>query len=516
MDADWVGSAPRYPVGQVRVATLPGVEVGSVIRTVTVRSQTNAPFFWLEHHFGSTDPVNEQSLEVVAPNTLALHPSVEHGDHVQQQIVSNATTTCYRWSATSLPATPPEDQLPPWRAFRASVLLSSGNWRDYANAVQSAFERAMTDQTSSVARAQQLTHGLHGDMAQLRAVRDYVAEAVREDGPDYFELPLSCLTPSDQTLADGYGHAADKSLLLTALLRARGFNARPILVGDDRHAISADFDPLWHSPQPHFFGDVLVKVALTNQTLYLGDTDQYAEPGATYHEKYHVLNDDGTYSLVDTAKKTSIENAWTLDLSSNGTARITLETRYFGTACGEFRKLYAEMPPEQRRRHFQELVSGISQSARPVGEPVTDLTAYPGRRVVTVDVPRYAVREGQTLTLLLPGAAVTPIPLRADQRISPLLISSLLHDVWSCRVLLPPETIQTPVLPPAGTWQLPASLGTVTCSTEIKPGARTSLVFHRDTQLGAAMIAPDLYPALLEMNRRMTHPGMKTVVIRLQ
>jgi len=81
---------------------------------------------------------------------------------------------------------------------------------------------------------------------------------------------------------------------------------------------------------------------------------------------------------------------------------------------------------------------------------------------------------------------------------------------------LPPETIQTPVLPPAGTWQLPASLGTVTCSTEIKPGARTSLVFHRDTQLGAAMIAPDLYPALLEMNRRMTHPGMKTVVIRLQ
>ncbi len=517
MDAPWVGGAARYPAGKLRVISLPGVEIGSVIRTVVRRTQRDAPFFALEQPFGGFDPVTACSLEIAAPRDLNLRVETCHDVLLHATCVTNAATIVRRWEAGLLPAVKPEDSLPAWRMFCPTVLLSAGDWRAYARTLDHAFAQVMRRQPGACERARALVRGLHDETARLRAIRDDVARAVRIDGPGFLDLPLACLTPADRTLADGYGHAADRALLLATMLRAAGFEADPIPVADARHALDDDFGPLWRTAQPILFGDVLVQVKMDHdRVVYLGDDDQYAEPGSSPHEGHPLLDADGRTRRVSVAADDADreESDWTIDLDRRGTARITIESRVFGSACAGFRKQFAEMPPEERSRYFQGIVAGVSQSARPIGDLVTDLTSYPSRCVFTVEAERYAVVEGNMLILLLAEAGVSPIPLRADQRTSPLFIDHPERSTWTCRVILPLGVQQVPVLPPNLDWTLPNGLGRIrlTVQQAQTSDGRLMVLLRRSTTLEPALVPAEVYPALTEINRRLTHPQMSTLL----
>lgn len=535
MDAPWVGGAPRYPAGRTRVISLPGVEIGSVIRFVVRRTQRNASFFCIEQPFGGADPVESASLELIAPASLPMATRVPHGgERLKASVFNEGQTVRRRWEAHGLPALAPEEDLPPWRVFQPTVLASCGNWKDYARETRRSFDELMRRQPLTRLKARELVAGVHGDRARVRAIRDFVAVNVRAAGPEFTELPLSALTPPDRTLSEGYGSQADSSLLLAAMLRAAGLDADPVLASSAPHSLGEDLSPEWETPQSGLFGHLLVQVEADDGVLYLGDQDQYAELGTTPHEQHPLLDERGRQATVkvDRRHERAIDTDWTIDLSDDGMARITIEKTYFGPACAEFRRDYAEMPPEERNRHFQELVAEVSQAAKPVGDLVTDLASYPGHERFTVEAPRYAVVDGRTLTLTLPGAAFTPVPLRADRRTNPLFVDHPSHESWSCRVFLPPGFRSLPVAPAGGAWRLPENLGWVGISTstfaseESSEGfqrlpagvsraakqPRTVLSMRRQCDIRSALIGPDYYPALLEMNRRLTHPRMATLV----
>jgi hypothetical protein len=89
--------------------------------------------------------------------------------------------------------------------------------------------------------------------------------------------------------------------------------------------------------------------------------------------------------------------------------------------------------------------------------------------------------------------------------------------VWVARVLLPARTQSVSVVPPELDWELPAGLGRLTCTTRQRrlEDGRLEIELRRSVYRGSAVVAPELYPALLEMNRRLTHPEMQTIVARL-
>ena len=62
MDCGWAAGAPRYPSSKILVANLPGVEIGSVIRTVVARTVTNSPTAYTAlFTFGGTEPYDSES-----------------------------------------------------------------------------------------------------------------------------------------------------------------------------------------------------------------------------------------------------------------------------------------------------------------------------------------------------------------------------------------------------------------------------------------------------------------------
>ncbi len=521
MDAAWVGAAPRYPAERILVVSLPGVEVGSVIETVVRRTHVGAPFFDLRTTLQGHEPRDHYALTLRHPVdrrlagwSLHLGASVRHTDEVQED-----GWRTLRWEARDVPAVVREDDLPPAWGHLPTVLLSDGDWREYAAELHRRMLARASDQPLAQARAEALAAGLDGPYAIAKAVRDEVARSIRVAGPSFVQLPLESLSPADVVLRDGYGHRADVAILIWSMLRSLGVEAEPMLVAGGAPVLASLVDPLWEVPQRSLFNTVLVRVPTERGVVWLNDTDQYAELGVAAHQDAPSLDLTGQRGAVtvDPDRSARHEQRWNLEIGLDGEARIDLEHRHHGAAIGGFRRQFTELTPEARRRHHQELVGSISQSAVPEGPLEVDLEGYPGVLRLPVRAPRYAIRDGETLYLTLPGIDSTLFRMRSESRLAPLYRGRDAVRLSRHVLLFPAETAEVLLAPPSLSFDLPGGFGEVRLSTVERrlPDGRLELTVVRELALESAIAEADLYPALLAMQRRLLHPSFRTVAVAL-
>jgi hypothetical protein len=172
------------------------------------------------------------------------------------------------------------------------------------------------------------------------------------------------------------------------------------------------------------------------------------------------------------------------------------------------------MLPEDRRRHYLELISHISKSAVAAGDLTTYEESYPCWRNYRVTAPNYAVLEGNTLTLLLPDISAPLFPLRGDTRKNPLFLNTNDNGFQAYTIYLPKGYTRLPLLPESKKWELPNGLGTFSLDvkTLVRPDGRCVVSITRSYDLKSGEASAQLYPALLEYNRLLTHPSTRTLV----
>ncbi len=539
MDAGWVGKAPRYPAGKTLVASLPGVEVGSVIDYRIVRKVKDRPFFATRESFRHFEPVLRKTVTADLPKGLKLKALVT-GAAADEKVLKHQAAdkdgrVIHTWVGQDLESVKRESSLPPWYIFTPTLFLSSGDWSEYAATLQGLLTSAASEQAAAVSKAKELTADT-GDMAtKVRRIRDFVAMQIQAAGPALDEVPLTAATPADQTLKEGYGNTTDRAVLLHAMLAGAG--AEPAFVfASWGSQVPALQEPLKVAPHPETFPVVLVRVQVGKQTVYLNDTDQYAELGTTYH--------DGRLGLaLETGKLLTIRAPeemhnrdmvrYVIRLQEDGEALITKKRLFFGTRYAAARKRFAEMPPEERKRYFQEAVSSISQGATPEVELKTEFERYPGLERFTVRVQKFAVRDGQFLYLTLPDSLRSLFWLRSDTRENPLYWSAPVHEDIETLLVLPPGMRIAKILPPALEWRAPGEAGVVTVQTQFftPEGSRVTMsTASRDLlkalQDGNAVLhvahkadlAPTVVPAanyatLLAIDSKLDHLNARTVLL---
>ena len=551
MDQGWVASAPRYPAGKTMVISLPGVETGSVIRTAYRIVHRDAPLFSFSAALQGMDPIVDYSVTVDAPTGLVLRAESFGG--VREVSDTKDGRAVRTWSVSNPKTLPREEHLPPAFAYAASVYGSAGEWRSYAAAVTAVLKKAISPEAGREARAKAraLCEGLASTPDKVRAIRDFVARDIRLAGPMFTELPLAA-TPADTTLSDGYGNALDRAALLVAMLDAIGLDADVVLADPLRTLMPADGaaeDPRHVLPSAGVFTCPLVVVEPeAGSRVYLNDTDQYAHLGVTPSFNHLALSltkrritddldlgaeldgaDEAVAPAGDARRSFSTvapihadlvdatRDVFEVELDANGDARVAVQNTSYGTHAAAVRRIYEEMTPEELSRHHQELVGAISVAARPAGPLGFDVTNYPATFSYAVVAPDYAVRTGDTLTLVLPAPGQL-MGLRSTRRALPLGTPALDDDFSTVRVSLPPETEEILLMPPEIDWSY-MGFGHIRRKVSLArhEGGRSQItIVASRTNRFRTVVGPEFYPAILEMNRRLASPAQRTVVIRLR
>jgi transglutaminase-like putative cysteine protease len=510
MDEGWNPSAKRYTGGKILVASLPGVEVGSTIEVEFEIASTNKPFISGFESFQLPDELEQKSFTLTAPAGVKIQRLVSGAPGiVDSRQISDGGKQDFQWHSDKVAALPAETQLPPEWVYAASVGYFVGDAANYFKKL----DETMLDRSQHSSKAAELARRLAAKAGTrpeaMKAIRDFVAKTIRDAGPSFTELPLSELSDADTTLTDGYGHAADRAILLHAMLAAAGFQPEFVLASG-LPAIAGITNVAMTFPLPESFQTPLVRITLDGVNYYLNDTDQYAQLGSTSCDgALGIALSTQAWEIIHAAK--GCENAtrtdYTLMLDDGGRTLLQVSRWYYGENYNDKNRYFSELPPEERKRYFQEAVSGVAQGAEPVGDLKTAFDTYPGLEQFSVIIDSYGIPGGKYFYFSLPP---TPplMPAGADQRALPLLISQGSRNTVQITVDLPPDFPRVLIAPKSGNFA--AGAGTARTTTQDSPGG---CVVTEEFETAPAIVSPGGYQAMLKVESALDRKSSKIFLL---
>jgi hypothetical protein len=415
---------------------------------------------------------------------------------VKEQTNSVDGHQAFDWRAQNVKALPAEPLLPPEWVYMGGVDYFVGDVKAYFKDLH----ETLLDRSGKGSKAAEIAKSLAKDQSKgekARAIRDFVAKSIRMAGPSFTELPLSELSSADTTLADGYGHMADRAILLHSMLKAAGFEPEFVLASG-LPPITSISNLVTSFPLPQNFQSPLVKITVDGETWYLNDTDQYAQPGSTgFDGKIGIELAHQNFEVIRAAKDchNKTETTYTLALSDNGKTRLGITHQYYGVNYNSRKRYFVELPPEERRRYHQEIVSAVAQGARPVGDLTTKFDAYPGVEQFTVEIDNYTVVDGKYSYFDLP---FTPslMPMGADRRTLPLFISHESEHKVRTEIALPPKYQQVAIGPKSGMLEIPNGAGRAKITSSDFDGKR---VMTHEFETAPAIIEASRYGEMLDV-----------------
>ena len=512
MDDGWNASAKRYTGGKILVANLPGVDIGSTIE-VEYEITTKAGLFVAGFEpFQLRDELAKKSVVLTAPAGMQIQKLISGpAGTVQEQIKQVAGSQVIAWQAEKGKAMPAENQLPPDWTYMGGVAYFVGDAAAYYQELHQAMLARAGARVKAAATVRELTKAM-SRLEAVRAVRDFIAKSIRAAGPSFTDLPLSELSDADRTLTDGYGHGADRAILCFAMLAAAGFEPEFVL-GSGLPPISGITNVTRVFPLPETFLNPLVRVAVDGQPYYLGDTDQYSRLGSTAHDgRIAVRLSTGATEVIHAAPDCDdrMETVYSLTLADSGKTRIGISRRYFGGMFNGRNRYFSELPPEEKRRYFQETVSGVAQGARPVGELKTQFEGYPGSEEFAVEVDNYCVVDGRCLYFGLPFRPSLFAP-GADHRALPLFIPSSSKSTIRTEVALPAGFKQVVIAPQTEELVGPDGSG-LARTTARRDGDR--FVLTHEFLTAPAIVEPKDYPEMLKLQALLGRKASRTFLLQ--
>ena len=448
---------------------------------------------------------------------LGLCLSLEADDNADTSAIKETKTTqgdvlTYVFEADDLALIPRENNMPPSYSFVPAIMLSTGNWGEYAKVMKDKLKQAASGQKQTEEQARTLVKKVKGSSAKAIVIRDFVVRNIRRAGPGAGSITNDAITDADITLADGYGNSTDNAIVLYAMCKAAKLKPEFVLAG-----YTARVEPLRQGQLDYsgasLFGAVLVRVKIDGKDVYLNDSNQYDQLGVTGYDDCPVMElAKGRIAELDIDDE--LENRsyqeYYIAIDTAGDATFQVNNRIQGGSFGARKRMFAEMIPEMRDRYVQQLVASVSQSATLTQPLETRYDSYPGIEQFGVKVDKYAVCDGDSIYFDVPNG-LSVLGLQSDEHKSPYYINGPVESEIRIYVDLPEGYSKVLMAPQSKTWQLPDNAGVL--STEVTTDSSGDMVITQKVKLNDAVVDPDNYPELLEINRQVSHKNMEMILV---
>lgn len=535
LDGDGAASAPRYPASKILVVNLPGVEVGSVIRTVVATTVTNAPVAYNGRFvFGGRSPVDRERVELHVPAGLDLRLEARNLPDGVAAVTTNGAARVFSWTLRRPLRTPDEPSQPPAALWRPCVSVSLADWEAHGAALVRALAAARGGGTAAArARARACVQGCATPAARITALRTAL-RAVRTAGPGLFELPFNrAFTAPDRLLAEGYGSRADWMNLLYAMLEAAGFDCSFVLAAGDARGFRGT-EAAWRAvPRPGVFGTLAVRAVWRSgwvpfcrdeAVFWVSAENEYTPPEASarFGESFFdpQRNAFGRIAPADAAWAAREDNVCRMEVRANGAVDFDITNRTYGARVGALRKNFVELLPERRTRFHQKLLGALAQNATATGELETDTEGYPFALAFRAYAEGFAVAKDDALTVTIPDFTERLFAVGGEQRRSPLAVTGKDEVVDTYEIVFPEGYDAVECLPEALTLRNPHDEADVwlrqTVAAKVADGRLHVTVRRRAGRAKAVRLDAAYAPFLREWNRRAAALNARTVTARRQ
>ncbi len=393
---------------------LPGVRPGAVVEEVsTVRDLV--PLFdggvAHRHFLAQPSPVRLSRLTIEAPEALPLRYVVRGADVRPAVKVAGGIRTLV-FERRDVAATPQPEPSGP-RDVPPGPLVLFGWGRSWADAAEryGALWRARLEEAPLPEPARAAVRGATGDEAIRRALA-WVHGHVRYTGLELGEAEIVPAPPAT-TVKRRYGDCKDLALLLVALLREAGLDARVALLRTAWQDLAPELPGLGQ------FDHAIVRVEGT-PPMWIDPTDPYAPPGTLPPQdegRLALVTGPGQAELVRTPEAGADANVATtlreLRLAELGPGRI-VETRTLAGALAGAERAFRARAPEGREGDLDERYArDVFRADVFLGAEVTGEKELSAPLRVRVEADRSEVVETQDDLAEIPVAPDTvfdPLP----------------------------------------------------------------------------------------------------------
>jgi hypothetical protein len=253
----------------------------------------------------------------------------------------------------------------------------------------------------------------------------------------------------------------------------------------------------------------------TVREYFIGTENEYTPVTASSVARSTCLDVDSEIPVdlksCIAADEDAISSRYTIYVRENGAVDIDYEQETKGASVGAFRKLYSEMLPEDRSRHFQKMLGALAQAASATRDLVTDIKA--AKLSFSAFIPDYATKAGDTMTVTLPEIGFSLPSLTGSVRETPIFIpgNRTSHSV-EVKVVFPEGYTEIEHLPRSlGRYGYSIDAGSVTKDSK---GRLVLTVAERTDSRRNVMYGADDFAALKDFSRVASGRANRTVIVR--
>ena len=511
LDVGWASSAPRYPATKELVVNLPSVGIGSVIRYITVTTVTNAPApFYATWNFDSTEPVDLMSVD---------YRDWKGGRFARAE--------------RNLKRLPSEPMMAPASFWREMKTVALGDFKGAAENLKKGVNVKANKFGEILAisfmkkDAKLRTCTITDGEEKIAAIRNWMAKYVRVSGPSLYETPLSYqMTDIDTILKERYASRFDYIRTMCALMKGAGLDADIVFAANDfTDAERTRIRDVLEYPNVGKYSIPVCRVRVksgsflgmggTVREYFIGTENEYTPVTASSVGRSTCLDVDSEIPVDPksciAADEDAVSSRYTIYVRENGAVDIDYEQETKGASVGAFRKLYSEMLPEDRSRHFQKMLGALAQAASATRGLVTDIKA--AKLSFSAFIPDYATKAGDTMTVTLPEIGFSLPSLTGSVRETPIFIpGNRTSRSVEVKVVFPEGYSEIEHLPRSlGRYGYSIDAGSVTKDSK---GRLVLTVAERTDSRRSVMYGADDFAALKDFSRVASGRANRTVIVR--
>ena len=509
MDCGWAATAPRYPAGKLLVVNLPSVEIGSVISYQVVHAVTNAPApFYAAYTFDSHEPVDRRFVRV---------------DGWQREVKGTRRL-------------PNEPNQPAACFWRDHEIISRNDWAKAAERLRKAVEVSAIDPYDALGWHQPSSDPFVLDKVSpdMRDVRDWMAKYVKVAGPSLYELPLEQqLTDPAVIVKERYATRLDYVRTLCALLRGAGYDADVVFVAPDANDPEEVKNRIkYEKPNVRVFAAALCRVRVREggflwfggetKEYFIGTENEYAPIGPTGFNGCDYFDPEsgefGVVTVPEAEFADSSEERSTYCIRENGAVDLTVESVTCGSGVGGFRKIYAEILPEDRSRRYQAILGKIAQAASATSDLETDIKGYPASSRFSCFIPDFATVQGDAITIQIPPLVSSVPACIGRSRQTPFALGGTDPEREQVTIRFPEGYTEVESLPRAFAFANPLDSDEIwmegAVSTKVEGNALVVTLTRIVHKRKNSWFKPSFYELVKDWNRIANSRANRTITVR--